>query len=136
MLNLLCRYDVLCFPPRSSISLLFSLHVNCPAAACCTEPLQLCHRTSLRSAGGRCCCHGGPCAAPYSPCIDALQLFPNPALDFDPLPPFNFFSKGNFRPGGLCFLSNSSVHRRLRDNIAKGCYWIYFVSYLPPLGVN
>lgn len=55
------------------------------AAARCAEPLQLCRRASLRSAGGR---RGRPCRAPHGPCIDALQLFPNPLLDFDSPPSF------------------------------------------------
>lgn len=47
-------------------------------------------------------------ARPHAaPCIDALQLFPNPALDFDPLPSFKCGPKGNFGPGGLFVLSCS-----------------------------
>ena len=52
------------------------------------EPVQLCHCTSLHSAGGT-PATVDPARPHTGPGIDALQLFPNPALDFDPLPFFN-----------------------------------------------
>lgn len=82
------------------------------------SPQLLCHCTSFPPAGGwrgsGLSCHSGPCSsAPYWPYIDALQLFPNPALDFDPLP-FLFPSfrssfepsvpRGHLRPGGGLYL--------------------------------
>lgn len=140
-------------PPCSILSL--PAHVNCPpaAAAAChpssscpvwcpsqppLEPLQLCRCTSLHSAGGApATVHPAwPHTGPY---IDAMQLFPNPALDFDPLPFFIFFylkcsPQGHFRPGGpLCWFNNLAVPRIIRRlglrgtiTINKGHSWTHF----------
>lgn len=141
-------------PPCSILSL--PAHVNCPppAAAAC-HPLKLLssvmslstpsgappalslHIFALSRGGSPDTVHPAwPHTGPY---IDALQLFPNPALDFDPLPFFIFFylkcrPQGHFRPGGpLCWSNNLVVPRIIRRlglrgtiTINKGHSWTHF----------
>lgn len=92
----------------SNISILsLSSHVNCPpAAAASSHPSGSCpvrcssppppELFQLLSLHIFALSRGAPAtvdpAWPHTgPCIDAVQLFPNPALDFDPLPFFFFF---------------------------------------------
>lgn len=84
-------------PTSSSISSLLSseMFLFTPSRA---PPAFTAHPCAQRGAS----CNSGPC-------IDAVQLFSNPGLDFDPLPFRCNVPQGHFWPGGRLWLSNNLV---------------------------
>lgn len=111
--GLLCRFDVFRLPPPPSpINLLLSLHVHCPAAACCTEPHPALSPHIFALSGGAMLLPRrtvrGPHTAPALMRCSCFQIQPLILILFLLL---NMAPKGTSDPVVfLCFLSDSWVH--------------------------
>lgn len=121
--NFLCRYDPLCFPPCSSINLLLPCMLTVQQQPAARSPSSFVTAHLCAQRGGDAAAtadHARPHTAPALMRCSCFQIQPLILILFLLL---NMAPKGTSDPVVfLCFLSNSSVYRRLRDNITKGRY--------------